>query len=355
MSLSHSRIVAVLLNSGQANAATGDAGMQDAIESARILALQLGCKPENILLCSTGVIGRRFDIQKMTAAIPTLVSKATESLDAGTSAAQAILTTDLVLKQVSYQANISGSLVTVGAMCKGSGMIHPNMATMLSVVTCDADVDPVLWRDILQRAVDKSFNVITVDGDTSTNDIVCALCSGASGASIHDSASPEAKQLEQLVADACIHMAKSIARDGEGATALLEIRASGAASDSDARAIAKTVAGSNLFKAAVFGRDPNWGRIAAATGRANIDFDINNLTIRIGDHLLMERGTPLQFDASAASQYMLSKSQASKEQYMTEHDTIVVTLQVGDGPGSGTAWGCDLSYKYVEINAEYTT
>lgn len=349
------KIAAVLLNSGQANAGTGTEGFSDAVATTKFAAEAIGCKPHDVFLCSTGVIGKRFDIGLMKSAIPEILAKASNTIPAGSAAANAIMTTDLKLKQVAFQDSVAGTTVTVGGMCKGSGMIHPNMATMLGVVTCDADVELGLWHKMLTRAVDRSFNAITVDGDTSTNDVVCAMCSGAVGISITKENSPEAVAVEDLLTKTCIHLAKSIARDGEGATVLLEVKVSGADTEEGARAIAKSIASSSLTKAAIFGRDPNWGRIAAAAGMANAEFDVGKLEISMGEHLLMKDGNPVPFDATAASMYMKRKSEAAAEDYMTEHDTVVISVRVGNGQGSGVAWGCDLSYKYVEINAEYTT
>jgi len=352
---SSGKIAAVVLNSGQANAGTGTDGYDDAVQTTLLAAEAIGCDPTNIFICSTGVIGRRFDIGLMRDALPKVVGATSTSLESGSAAAKAIMTTDLKLKQVAFQEVIAGKKITVGGMCKGSGMIHPDMATMLGVVTCDADVEQELWHAMLKRAVDKSFNAITVDGDTSTNDVVCALASGASGLTVTDASSPEGVAVEGLLTSTLMHLARSIARDGEGATVLVEIRVSGAKSDADARSIAKTIAGSSLNKAAIFGRDPNWGRIAAAAGRANVDFDVGALRISIGDYLLMENGNPLPFDAAGASEYMANKAKASEENYLSDRDTVVISVKVGDGLGTGIAWGCDLSYKYVEINAEYTT
>lgn len=354
MASSNQSIVAVVLNSGQANAATGESGYKDAVNTTELAARLLGCQPHNIFICSTGVIGKRFDIDKMKHALPQVISSANSSLQAGCDAAKAIMTTDLQMKQVAFQETISGKTVTIGGMCKGSGMIHPDMATMLGVITCDASVDQSLWQKMVRRAVDKSFNAITVDGDSSTNDVVCALCSGASGISITE-ASPQIDVLQRLLDTTCTYLAKCIARDGEGSTVLIEVRVKGAASSADAISIARTVAGSSLVKTAIFGRDPNWGRIAAAAGRANAKFELSKLKISLGDSLLMENGNPVAFDEYAASNYMKQKADASKEDYLTENDTVVISIEVGSGPGAGVAWGCDLSYKYVEINAEYTT
>ncbi|KAI0561920.1 glutamate N-acetyltransferase / amino-acid N-acetyltransferase [Gracilaria domingensis] len=354
MNKSNGNIAAVVLNSGQANAGTGTNGHQDGLDTVQLAAESLGCLPENVFICSTGVIGKRFDIDKMKKALPLVVSSANTTLQAGYDAAKAIMTTDLKMKQVAFQDTIAGKTVTVGGMCKGSGMIHPEMATMLAVITCDASVEQTLWNQMLKQAVDKSFNAITVDGDSSTNDVVCGLCSGASGVNISQGG-PEAQSLQSLLNQTCIYLAKCIARDGEGATVLIEVKVKGAASDEDATRIARTVTGSSLVKAAVFGHDPNWGRIAAAAGRANAPFDVSKLKISLGDHLLMENGNPLPFDAVAASQYMKKKAKAAEEHYLSEKDTVVIGVEVGNGSGEGVAWGCDLSYKYVEINAEYTT
>lgn len=225
------------------------------------------------------------------------------------------------------------------------------MATMLAFVTCDATVSPSLWQQMLSRAADKSFNQITVDGDTSTNDSLIALANGESRTPAITEAGAEADRLEAMLTEVCIHLAKAIARDGEGATCLIEVQVTGTVDDASARRIARTIAGSSLVKAAVFGRDPNWGRIAAAAGRAGVVFDMANLGVRLGDIALMERGQPLQFDRGAASQYLKN---ASEGEYL-KTDTVVIAVSVGQGPGSGTAWGCDLSYDYVRINAEYTT
>lgn len=352
---SASHMAAVLINAGQANAATGDIGLQDALQSAIILADALSVPVHNIFICSTGVIGRRIDMDKMAAAIPHAVASTSSSKEAGIAASVAITTTDLTHKQVAFTDVIDGKTVTVGGMCKGSGMIHPSMATMLAVVTCDAHVDPDLWQYMLKRAVNKSFNAITVDGDTSTNDVVCALAGGLSGVTVTSADEENGRQLEALLTRTCEYLAKTVARDGEGATVLLEIHALGAESDEEAMLVAKAVASSSLVKAAVFGRDPNWGRIAAAAGRSGASFDQTDLKISLGNYVLMDEGKPLDFDENAASQYMHEKANAAKDDYLSEKDTIVISLSVGDGPGSAIAWGCDLSYKYVEINAEYTT
>ncbi len=340
---------AILCNAGQANAATGEQGWIDAQESAMTLAQALGISSDLVLIASTGVIGQRIKMDALKAGIPQLVAEA--SADGSDKAAKAITTTDLVTKSFALETQMDGRPVRVGGICKGSGMIHPNMATMLAFVTCDAAISPQLWQQMVSRAADKSFNQITVDGDTSTNDSLIALANGGSRTPAIIEPGPEADKLEAMLTEVCMGMAKAIARDGEGATCLLEIRVSGASDDAAARTIAKTIAGSALFKAAVFGRDPNWGRIAAAAGRAGVPFEQADLRVQLGEFLLMENGQPLPFDKAAASDYM---KQAAAGEYL-KSDTVLVAVGVGSGSGTGMAWGCDLSYDYVKINAEYTT
>ena len=374
---------AILCNAGQANACTGQQGEQDAIASAKTLATALNLSPESILLASTGVIGQRIKIDALQAAIPDLVSAL--SPEGSEQAARAIVTTDLVAKSIALETQIGDRPVRVGGIAKGSGMIHPNMATMLAFVTCDAAVSPGLWQNMLRRAADKSFNQITVDGDTSTNDCLIALANGESRTPAITEAGPEADKLEAMLTEVCIYLAKAIARDGEGATCLMEISVSGAMSDRAANQIARTVAGSSLVKSAVFGRDPNWGRIAGAAGRAGIPFNQADLNITLGDFLLMSEGTPQDFDRAAASQYLKQQAERStsamSQVLLTSIDQandllsgdaqaafdrqtqstealahpVQIALNVGGGPGKGLAWGCDLSYDYVKINAEYTT
>ena len=340
---------AILVNAGQANAATGAAGVADAEECAQLLAKELDIDPNTVLLASTGVIGQRIKMEPMRAGIPQVVAALSD--EGGASAEKSILTTDLVAKSIALETTIGDRPVRIGGMSKGSGMIHPNMATMLAFVTCDAAVSPQLWQEMLSRAGDRSFNQITVDGDTSTNDSLFALANGQSRTPAITQWGPEAEKLEAMLTEVCTHLAKAIARDGEGATCLIEVAVSGAADEAAARAVAKTIAGSALTKSAIFGRDPNWGRIAGAAGRAGVKFDQNNLRIQLGDIVLMENGQPLAFDRMAAHNYL--KSAAEGEYLKT--DTVAIGVSIGDGPGSAKAWGCDLSYDYVKINAEYTT
>ncbi|MFM6189646.1 MAG: bifunctional ornithine acetyltransferase/N-acetylglutamate synthase [Planktothrix sp.] len=340
---------AILCNSGQANAATGEAGWTDAVESAQALATILNVAPESILLASTGVIGQRIKMDALKAGLPQLVAEL--STNGNAAASRAIMTTDLVPKTIALETMFGDRPVRIGGICKGSGMIHPNMATMLAFVTCDAAVSPPLWQEMLTRATHRSFNQVTVDGDTSTNDSLIALANGASRTPAITTMGPEAEKLEAMLTAVCEYLAKAIARDGEGSTCLIEVQVCGAEDEVSASKVAKTIVGSSLVKSAIFGRDPNWGRIAAAAGRAGVHFDQNHLEIKLGDFLLMQQGQPLAFDRSAANEYL---KKAPTGAYLKE-DTVLISVKIGNGPGSSKAWGCDLSYDYVKINAEYTT
>ena len=340
---------AILCNAGQANAATGTQGWFDTLQSAMAVAQALNIASDSVLLASTGVIGQRIPMDKLNAGIGKVVAALSDT--GSDNAARAIITTDLVPKSIALETTIGDRPVRIGGIAKGSGMIHPNMATMLAFVTCDAAVSSTLWQQMLTRAADRSFNSITVDGDTSTNDTLIALANGQSRTPAITEFGAEAEKLEAMLTAVCQHLAKAIARDGEGATCLIEVQVTGAHDELSARQIAKTIAGSSLVKSAIFGRDPNWGRIAAAAGRAGIPFEPDDLQIKLGDFLLFENGQPLTFDRAAASAYL---KKAAISAYLQE-DTVLITVSVGNGHGTGTAWGCDLSYDYVKINAEYTT
>ncbi|MFN9176413.1 MAG: bifunctional ornithine acetyltransferase/N-acetylglutamate synthase, partial [Synechocystis sp.] len=293
--------------------------------------------------------GQRIKMDILRQGISPLVQSLSST--GGDAASKAIITTDLVPKAIALETEIDGRPVRIGGIAKGSGMIHPNMATMLAFVTCDAAVSTSLWQQMLSRAADKTFNQITVDGDTSTNDSLFALANGESRTAAITEMGPNAEKLEAMLTEVCQYLAKAIARDGEGATCLVEIQVSGAADDESARAVARTIAGSSLVKSAIFGRDPNWGRIAGAAGRAGVKFDQNDLQISLGQYKLMDQGQPLEFDRVAASNYL----KAAAEGAYLQDDTILIQVSIGNGSGNGTAWGCDLSYDYVRINADYTT
>ncbi|MGB7563609.1 MAG: bifunctional glutamate N-acetyltransferase/amino-acid acetyltransferase ArgJ, partial [Prochlorococcaceae cyanobacterium] len=339
---------AVLTNSGQANACTGARGLADSLTATADLARRLGLEESEVLICSTGVIGVPIPIDTLVAGLDPLV--AALSPEGGAAAATAILTTDLTSKQIALEADLGGRRVRLGGMAKGSGMIHPQMATMLGYLSCDAGVPADIWRAMVQRAVERSFNAITVDGDTSTNDAFLAFAAGAPLPAEHFEA------LEAGLTAVSQHLARAIARDGEGATCLIEVRVEGAASGADARAVARTVCGSSLVKCAVHGRDPNWGRIVAAAGRAGAAFDPEAVALWLGEHQLMAAGQPLVFDRPSASSYLKARAAGA---YLGGSgpggDTVEIRLVLGEGPGTGTAWGCDLSDQYVRINADYTT
>jgi len=337
------RARAVLTNSGQANACTGDRGLIDSQRATQAMAERLGLSADEVLICSTGVIGVPIPMNTLLAGLDPLLEALSPS--GGAAAASAILTTDLTDKQIALEANLGGRTVRIGGMAKGSGMIHPNMATMLGYLSCDAGVPAEVWQAMVQRAVDRSFNAITVDGDTSTNDTYLAFAAGEPLNSEHFDA------LEAGLTAVSQHLAKAIARDGEGATCLVEVQVEGAGDDAAARAIARTICGSSLVKCAVHGRDPNWGRIVAAAGRAGVAMDPDAVALWLGDHQLMAAGQPLEFDRPAASAYMRDRAAGA---YL-EDDTVLIQIQVGSGSGVGCAWGCDLSDQYVRINADYTT
>lgn len=337
------RVRAVVTNSGQANACTGDRGLVDSMRITQAVADRLGLSADQVLICSTGVIGVPIVIDPLLAAVDPLVSGL--GPDGGAAAALAILTTDLVEKQIALEAELGGRRVRIGGMAKGSGMIHPNMATMLGYLTCDVAVPCDLWQAMVQRAVDRSFNSITVDGDTSTNDTFLAFAAG------DGLPTDQLEMLEEGVTMVAQHLARSIARDGEGATCLMEVQVEGTDSEKDARQIARTICGSSLVKTAVHGRDPNWGRIVAAAGRAGVAFSADAVALWIGPHQLMSAGQPLLFDRAAASAYLSERACGG---YLVD-DTVRIRLSLGDGAGEGIAWGCDLSDQYVRINADYTT
>ena len=334
---------AVVTNSGQANACTGDRGLIDSLRATQAVADRLGLAPEQVLICSTGVIGVPIAMDTLLMAVDPLVTAL--SSEGGEAAASAILTTDLVDKQIALEAHLGGRRVRIGGMAKGSGMIHPDMATMLGYLTCDAGVPAEVWQAMVRRAVERSFNAITVDGDTSTNDTFLAFAAGEA------LPADQYVALEQGVTLVAQHLARAIARDGEGATCLIEVLVEGASNEPDALRMARTVCGSSLVKTAVHGRDPNWGRIVAAAGRAGVPFDPASVALWLGSHQLMERGEPIAFERQAASAYL----QACVEGAYLQSDCVQIRLVVGAGPSQAKAWGCDLSDQYVRINADYTT
>ena len=331
---------AVVINSGNANAATGEQGLENAKKVELLAEELLGLGPDEVFVSSTGVIGQQLPVDKVLEGVRRIVP--TLNVEQGTDAAWAIMTTDLVKKEVAYELELSGGTIRIAAMCKGSGMIHPNMATTLSYVTTDAKVEASILQKMLKDAADKSFNMTTVDGDTSTNDSLFLFANGASGVAIESEEDKAA--FADLLDSICIDMARRIASDGEGATHLMIVEANGLPTEQDARLVARSIAGSTLFKAAVFGRDANWGRIMAAAGYSGADVDPTRadciLKSAAGEVAVMEAGFGTDFSEELA------------KAVLTEHDiTVIVDFHSGDG--QATAFGCDLTYDYVKINGDY--
>ncbi len=344
------KLQAVIINAGNANAVTGEQGLRDAEQMARLTEMACGLPTDSVFVMSTGVIGQAMPMEKIAVGIKAVSEQiGTKAGEHGEMAVQAIMTTDLVSKEAFIETTIGGQVVKIGGMAKGSGMIHPNMATMLAVIVTDAVIEPAMLNLALKQAIDVSFNAITVDGDTSTNDTVLLLASGQaapqpfpnSGVSSPDSV--EFGQFTQALTEVCITLAKAVARDGEGATKLIEITIRGATTQAEARTAAKTVATSPLVKTAIFGNDPNWGRILAAIGRSGVAVEPSRTSLTLDDFQLVERGEPCNFDAAAI------------HDWLTEHKEIKIEVDLAVGTAQATVWTCDFSYKYVAINAEYHT
>jgi glutamate N-acetyltransferase / amino-acid N-acetyltransferase len=337
LATSRGTVRAIVVNSGCANACTGDVGLKAAREMASATARAVGCPPEHVLVASTGVIGVALPIEKVRAGLP-MAFKALGS-DQGPAAARAIMTTDLSPKEAAARITIGGREAAIGGMCKGAGMIEPNMATMLGFVTTDAAVPQRLLERALREAVDESFNAITVDGDSSTNDCVLLLANGASGAVVDDAA--YAVFVEGLKA-VCRELAIAIVRGGEGATKLVTVNVTGGATTAEARKAAKVIANSLLVKTAIHGGDPNWGRLICAAGRAGVAFDASRAAVTIGTLVLFKDGQPHDELAPMAAEYLQGKD-------------LMVGVDLGSGTASSTVWTCDLSAEYVRINADYRT
>jgi glutamate N-acetyltransferase/amino-acid N-acetyltransferase len=332
---------AVLLNSGNANACTGRAGEDAARRSAAAAARVLAASPGEVLVASTGVIGVPLPVERLVAAIPAAVAAARPGPRAAGRAAAAILTTDTRRKEHAVRAECGRQRCIVGGMAKGAGMIHPQMATLLAVVTTDAPLGRAQAGRLLRRAVERSFHAITVDGDTSTNDCVLLLANGSAGGRVP--AGSAAEDAVQTALDAvCGALAEAVAADGEGARKLLVVRVRGAASNAAARRVARTVASSLLVKTAVHGGDPNWGRVLAAAGRSGARLDPRALDLRIGGHLVARAGSAYAAGERGAARHLRGRR-------------VEMDLRVGRGPGAAFALGSDLGADYVRINAHYRT
>ena len=335
--LADSTIRAIAVNAGCANACTGELGLKNARQMAAVAGKSLGVSATEVLVASTGVIGRHLPMTKL---LPALVEAAAQvSLDGGPAAARAIMTTDTRPKECAVEVRTDAGSFRIGGICKGSGMIAPNMATMLAFLTTDAAVPAPLLHSLLKEIADETFNCVTVDGDTSTNDMLAILANGASPVDITEAnVGPFRDGLRHV----CTHLAKELARDGEGATKLVEVRVSGARRESEARQTARSIANSPLVKTALFGNDPNWGRILCAAGYSGVDFDPNQSSLTLCGIPLVQGGEPLPFDEQTTSAAMKTPE-------------VLIELDLGQGDAAGSYWTCDFSYDYVRINAEYTT
>ncbi|MBI9094099.1 MAG: bifunctional ornithine acetyltransferase/N-acetylglutamate synthase [Sphaerochaeta sp.] len=340
---------AILINSGNANACTGEQGSRDTRSMASLAALSLternlGTTANEVLVCSTGVIGVPLPMEIIEKGIGQITKNLKATKEAAFDAAQAICTTDTFTKEVAVEVMIGDKAVRIGGMAKGSGMIHPNMATMLSFITTDAKVSKKSLQALLGESVVDSYNMISVDGDTSTNDTVLVLANAQSGAPLIHEESPEWDSFKEAFLFVHTALAKAIVRDGEGAGKFIEVTVTGAMDKASAQGLARSVVSSNLVKAAFFGSDANWGRILCAMGYSGSAFDPNTVDLSFssekGSIDVLLGGQPIAFDEKKAKSILLERE-------------VMVHAKVGDGPGTGTAWGCDLSYEYVRINGDY--
>ncbi len=334
----------IIINSGNANACTGEAGDANALEMCQIIAKAMNVETESIFVASTGVIGKQLPmdiIRKGLNAVPASLSR-----EGGNEAAEAIMTTDLAPKEIAVYFELDGEVVTISGMAKGSGMIHPNMATMIAVLTTDANISKEMLQKAFSASVNTSYNMISVDGDTSTNDSAFILANGKANNALIDSNSDAYLKFKRALDVVNQALAKMIARDGEGATKLLEVRVEHARSLSDAQSVAKSVITSSLVKTAIFGEDANWGRIICAVGNSGAEYDPMKVQVFIenGDTQvqIVENGSGSTFDADALDALL-------------KEETVTIFVDLMNGGSTATAWGCDLSYDYVKINADYRT
>jgi len=333
----------LLINTGNANAGTGELGLNDALACCRALAARAGVEPEQVLPFSTGVIGELLPVDRIVSAVPAVYGAL--SADGWNDAAHGIMTTDTVAKGVSRQIEIAGQTITITGIAKGAGMIRPDMATMLAFIATDANISTALLQECLNAAVNASFNCITVDGDTSTNDACMLMASGRSAVpAISSSHDPAFGAFTRAITEVCIWLAQAIVRDGEGATKFITVEVGGGADDGECRRVAFTIAHSPLVKTAFFAGDPNWGRILAAVGRAGVpNLDVSGVDIFLGDICIVEKGGRAPAYREDQGSMVMSKEE------------ITIRVELGRGNCRFQAWTCDLSYDYVKINAEYRT
>lgn len=334
--LRNKRAQAIVVNSGYANACTGKQGIADAEEMARAVADKLGIAPQNVLVASTGVIGTSLPMDRVRAGI----DKVTLTKEGGHELAEAIMTTDTFTKEVALHVEAELGTFILGGVAKGAGMIHPNLATMLCFLTTDATVDATFLQSALHTAADSSFNMVTVDGDTSPSDTVVLLANGLAGTKTINAGNGEVFQ--KALEEVCLRLAECIATDGEGATKLIKVIVEGAVTEAEARKAARTIASSPLVKSAMHGNDPNWGRVLAALGRSGAKVDEGKLTLYLNSFCVTNKGQPVPFNKQEVSNSLDSKE-------------ISLKLELNLGRGKATAWGCDLSEEYVTINSAYTS
>jgi glutamate N-acetyltransferase/amino-acid N-acetyltransferase len=333
------RSQAIVVNSGGANACTGEEGYRDAMEMLELASRSLGIASDLTCVGSTGVIGRRLPMDKIRKAIPLAARRVRSS--GGLEAAKAIMTTDTVPKLSAVKGRVGNRNVTVGGIAKGAGMVHPSMATLLGFLGTDAQIEPAALQAALRRAVDRSFNRITIDGDTSTNDMVLCLANGMSGIPVLTAASPYLEDFQYLVEQVCVALAKMVAKDGEGAETLVEVIVRGALTESQAESAAKTIAGSLLVKTAIYGEDANWGRILAALGRSGVGFDPRRVDVAIGPVRVVAAGVGVGPEAERRAAKVLARPE------------VQLTIDLHAGFSQAAVWTCDLGPDYVKINAAY--
>jgi len=339
LSLSGGKLQAVLINSGIANACTGERGLKDAWDTVNYVSEGLKINKEYVAVTSTGKIGEFLPVKKIGDGLKEAISKLSTS--GGTEAAEAILTTDTKKKEIAINFKLNGEETRIGGMAKGSGMIHPNMATMLGFITSDIFIKGELLQEALQEVVEKTFNMISVDGDTSTNDMVLVMANGLAGNKIVDKKDANYYKFLEALQYVAEYLAKYIARDGEGATKMIEVKVLNAVSFREAKKVAKAVINSPLVKTAVFGKDPNWGRILAAVGYSGAEVIPDKIDLYLKEKIV-EDGQPLKFSRQKLHEYLKSSDEVK----------IIIDLKMGEVNAS--AWGCDLTYDYVKINTKYS-
>ena len=335
---------AVVINSGIANACTGKEGFDACEATAKGVEESLQVPFDTVAVASTGVIGMQLPVDKLVAGVKDMAGKLQESIEAGTAASKAIMTTDTVNKEIAVEFEVAGTKVTLGGMSKGSGMIHPNMCTMLAFLGTDLSITKELLQKAVSAVVSDTFNMITVDGDTSTNDTLLCMANGLAGNPVIDKEDEGYEAFKEALFAVCESLAKRMAADGEGASKLFEAQVVNAKSKEDAKTLSRAIVGSNLSKAAIFGCDANFGRFLCAMGYSGADFDQNDVELYFksvkGELKVFDKGTPIQFDEDKALSIMKA-------------DTVTVFVNMNEGDASATAWGCDLTYDYVKINADY--